>query len=120
MNKNDREFEVHEVKDNNSIYNVDITQNPSNDNAGITAFVLSLFAYFVYIFCFITSGGSQSELGDGMVWGLFALYVVVGEIPITIASIIFAIKGLKGKNRLFSILSFGLNLAKLPLIILIT
>ena len=87
-----------------------------NNESGYIALYLSLALVAVIIFCYIFSGGSFSEQDDGFIWFFAGMYLVIGELPVTIASIIFGIKGLKNENKIPSYASFVINVIKIAVL----
>ena len=62
---------------------------------GKIALILSFIPIFLFIFCFIYSGGSSDESGEGAIWWLLILYYWSFGVPLLITSIVLAIIGLK-------------------------
>ncbi len=62
---------------------------------GKIALILSFIPIILFIFCFIYSGGSSDESGEGAIWWLLISYYWSFGVPLLIASIVLAIIGLK-------------------------
>lgn len=62
---------------------------------GKIALILSFIPIILFIFCFIYSGGSSDESGEGAIWWLLILYYWSFGVPLLITSIVLAIIGLK-------------------------
>ena len=62
---------------------------------GKIALILSFIPIILFIFCFIYSGGSSDESGEGAIWWFLILYYWSFGVPLLITSIVLAIIGLK-------------------------
>lgn len=85
----------------------------------ILSIIATIIPIILWVYCFITSGGSASENGPGAVWWLVIMYYWSLGIPLAAISIVFGIDGLKTSLRWLSIISLLLKAIMIIAIVLL-
>ena len=84
----------------------------------IASLIIALIPVVLFLYCYVTSGGSTNEGGAGAVWWMVIFYYWTLGIPLAIASLVLAIMGLKSKYYWASIVSLSIKVLLLVIIIL--